>query len=87
MGALIVVACLGLYFIGIPMMQNYPKTGYVFTYPLRFMFPFFCVQSFQPTEGALIGCGIALILSFEHKSLWKIGVALILISTLWHSNV
>lgn len=87
MTSILVVSFLLCYFIGIAIMQDKPNTGYALTYPMRFTWPFLTMQSFQPLEGALIGVGLALMMSFEHKHLWKIGLVLIIISSLCRTTV
>ena len=79
----IVVAALVSFFIAAVVMKDLPRIGYAMTYPLRLMFPFLTMETYGSFEGFLIGSGFALLLSFEHKHMWKMGLALLAASKLY----
>jgi hypothetical protein len=79
----IIMLALVMFFIAAAVMDGFPRIGYAMTYPLRLMFPFLTMETYGSFEGFLIGSGFAFILSFEHKHMWKIGVALLAASKLY----
>lgn len=83
--AYIGIASMVIYYLSVLIMEDMPSLGYFMTFPLRIAFPVYTYQTYGSVEGLLIGSGLALILSFEHSILWKLGVILLIGSELWHT--
>lgn len=67
-------------------MDRYPIAGYIMTLPIRIFWVVICMGTWPGLHGALMGTGLALLMSFERKWLSALGGAFILLSVLlWPS--
>jgi hypothetical protein len=83
MQIIIVPICIILYFWGVAALEKSPTIGHIMTVPARIMWIVLCSTAWPGMHGILMGCGLALLMSFERNRLWMIGLILIIVAQLW----
>lgn len=87
MEIIIVPACILMYFWGVAKMEKSPNFGHLLTVPVRIMWIVMCSMAWPGMHGIFMGCGLALLMSFERNRLWLIGLVLILLAQAWPYTV
>lgn len=83
---MIILAAISLmaYWLAPGVIEKFPALGYAMTVPLRIYWVWACATSYDGVHGILLGCGMAMLMSFERSWFWAIGIAMLGLSlALW----